>query len=94
MDMKIIFNKPFNFEGKEYKEVNLSGMNDLTTKDLLDADKQFNASGQMSLMNEMTTGYACIIASKSTKLPIEFFENLPANEGLKVKNTVMSFLNQ
>lgn len=92
-DLKIIFKKSYNFEGKEYKEVDLSGIENLSTKDLIEADKQFNLSGQMAMMNEMTTGYSCIIAAKGTKMPVEFFENLPAGEGLKVKNKVMGFLN-
>ena len=92
-DMKVIFQKPFNFEGKEYKEVDLSNIENLATKDLIEADKIFNNTGQVALMNEMATGYTCIIASKATELPIEFFENLPAREGLKVKNKVMGFLN-
>ena len=91
--MKVIFQKPFNFEGKEYKEVDLSNIENLATKDLIEADKIFNNTGQVALMNEMATGYTCIIASKATELPIEFFENLPAREGLKVKNKVMGFLN-
>ncbi|WP_121614793.1 phage tail assembly protein [Virgibacillus halodenitrificans] len=89
----IQFRKPYKFEGKEYKEVDLSGIETLSTKDLIDADKQFNTSGQMAIMNEMTTGYSCIIASKASGKPIEFFESLPAGEGLKVKNRVMGFLN-
>lgn len=92
-EYKIEFKKPYTFEGDEYTSIDLSGIENLSTKDLIDADKQFNTSGQMALMNEMTTGYSCIIASKATKLPVEFFNGLPAGEGLKVKNTVMSFLN-
>lgn len=92
-ELKIIFKNPYSFEGKEYTEVDLSEIENLSTGDLIEADKQFNASGQMALMNEMTTGYSCIIAAKATKKPVEFFENLPAGEGLKVKNKVMGFLN-
>lgn len=92
-NMKIEFKKPYSFEGKEYKDIDLSNAVNLSTKDLIEADRLFNSSGQMALMNEMATGYTCIIASKATGLPIEFFENLPAREGLKVKNKVMGFLN-
>lgn len=92
-ELKVIFKKPYNFEGQEYKEIDLSGIENLSTKDLIEADKQFNLSGQMAMMNEMTTGYSCIIAAKATGKPVEFFENLPAGEGLKVKNKVMGFLN-
>ena len=87
------FNKPFTFESESYEGVDLSGLENLSTNDLIDADKQFNSSGNMAIMNEMTTGYSCIIASKATGKPVEFFQQLPAGSGLKVKNTVMGFLN-
>ncbi|SFP11278.1 phage tail assembly protein [Salibacterium halotolerans] len=89
----IEFKKPYQFEGQEYKDVDLSGMENLCAKDLMDADKKFNNSGQTAIMNEMTIGYSCIIASKSTGKPVEFFENLPAPDALKIKRTVMGFLN-
>lgn len=85
------FRKPYEFEGEEYKEIDLSGIENLTTKDLTAADKQFVTQGNVAAMNEMSVGYACIIASKAAKKPIEFFENLPANEGIKIKNIVMGF---
>ena len=92
-NMKVIFNKPFNFEGKEYKEVDLSNIENLETSDLIEADKIFSSTGQVALMNEMATGYTCIIAARAAGLPVEFFEKLPIKEGLKVKNRVMGFLN-
>ncbi|WP_163538306.1 phage tail assembly protein [Gracilibacillus sp. YIM 98692] len=92
-DLIITFKKPYKFEGEEYKKVDLSGIENLSTRDLVEADKQFNTSGQMAIMNEMTTGYSLIIASKASGHPVEFFEQLPAGEGLKVKNRVMGFLN-
>lgn len=92
-ELVIKFNKPYKFEGKEYKEVNLSKIENLTTGDLIQADAQFSSTGNFSVMNEMTTGYSCIIASRATDKPIEFFEGLPAREGLRVKNVIMGFLN-
>ncbi|MFC4403321.1 phage tail assembly protein [Gracilibacillus xinjiangensis] len=92
-DYVVEFKNPYTFEGEEFSKIDLSGLENLSTKDLIEADKQFNTSGQMALMNEMTTGYSCIVASKATGKPVEFFEGLPAGEGLKLKNTVMGFLN-
>jgi len=92
-ELIITLQKPITFEGKEYKEVDLTGLEQLSTRDLVEADKQFNNSGQMAIMNEMATGYTLIIASRASGLPIEFFDNLPASVGLKVKNRVMGFLN-
>lgn len=90
---KITFKKPYKFENRDYKEVDLSGLDDMKTSDLIDADVQFSTSGQFSVMNELSLGYAIIVASKTSGKPVEFFEGLPATEGLKVKNVVMGFLN-
>lgn len=85
------FNKPYKFEGQEYTEVDLCGIEDLTTKDIIEAEKQFASTGQVSAMNEMTVGYACIIAAKVSGKPDTFFDGLPGNEGVKIKNIVMGF---
>lgn len=87
----IEFKKPYRFEEKEYIQVDLSGLDGLTAKDLIDAEKQFAASGQVAAINEMNIGYVCIVAAKASKQPVEFFEKLPANEAIKVKNAVTGF---
>lgn len=96
MNKKLIlkFNKPYDFEGKKHEEVDLRGLDNLTTKDLITADKIFISSGQMAAVNETSIGYVCIIASKSSDQPIEFFEKLPIKEGLKLKGIVTSFLSE
>lgn len=89
----ITFKKPYSFEGKEYKEVDLSGLENLSTDDLIAADKQFSASGQAAMMNETNLSYCMIVASKAAGIPVEFFNRLPAREGIRVKNKVVVFLN-
>jgi hypothetical protein len=85
------FNKPYTFEGGEYTEVDLSGIETMTVKDLADAERQFTIQGNVAAMNEMSISYACIIASMASKKPDTFFTGLPANEGVKIKNLVMGF---
>lgn len=87
----IEFKNPYIFEEKEYTQIDLSGLESLTAKDLMDAEKQFAASGQVAAINEMSLGYVCIVAAKASKQPVEFFEKLPANEAIKVKNAVTGF---
>lgn len=87
----IEFRNPYSFEGKEYTQIDLIGLESLTAKDLIDAEKQFAASGQVAAINEMNIGYACIVAAKASQQPVEFFEKLPANEAIKVKNAVTGF---
>ncbi|MBT2717552.1 MULTISPECIES: phage tail assembly protein [Bacillaceae] len=89
----VVFNKPYQFEGNEYKEIDLSKLEDLTGEDLLEADKQFAASGQFAVVTEMSMGYCFIIAALTIGQPIEFFNKLPAKEVMKVKNQVIGFLN-
>lgn len=92
-NLVVTFTNPYLFEQENYNEIDLKGLNDLTTTDIVSADKEFASSGQFAMMNELTTGYACVLAAKATNKPVEFFLRLPAKEGLKVKRTVMTFLN-
>ncbi|WP_260288515.1 phage tail assembly protein [Peribacillus aracenensis] len=85
--------KTYTFEGKEYKELDFSPLEDLTAADLIEADKIFGTTGQFAVVNEMTLGYTLIVASTATHTPIEFFNQLGASDALKVKNKVMGFLN-
>lgn len=91
--MVIVFKKPFKFEGKEYIEVDLSGLDDLTASDMIAANKYMQrTSAGIDVMPEVSLEYACVLASKAAKLPIEFFTSLPPKEAMKVKNRVMGFL--
>lgn len=83
--------KPYQFEGQEYKEIDLSGLQKLTAQDLIAAEKQYAATGQASAVTEMSIGYACIVAATATKKPVEFFNGLPAPETIKIKNVVTTF---
>lgn len=89
----IKFKKPYVFERKEYTEIDLSGLEDLSAADMIAVNKIMNrTSAGIDVMPEVSLEYACIFASKATKQPIEFFTNLPPREAMKVKNRVMGFL--
>lgn len=87
----VIFKKPYTFEGKDYKEVDLSGLEDLTTADLMEVDKVFSTREYVSPYPEADSKYNCMIAARACKLPIEFFIALPIKEGKKVNNIVKGF---
>ena len=89
----IKFKKPFFFEGKEYTELDLSGLDNLTASDMIAVNKYMQrTSSGIDVMPEVSLEYACMLASKAAKLPIEFFTKLPPKEAMKVKNRVMGFL--
>ncbi|WP_445506767.1 hypothetical protein [Niallia sp. 03190] len=87
------FANPYVFEGKTYNEIDLSGIDGLTTEDVMNAEDMLAKSGTMAMVPEMNFTYLVIIASKVTGQPQEFFKYLPAKDGIKVKRKVLAFLN-
>ncbi len=89
--MKIKLSKPYEFEGKTYKEIDLSGLENLKAKDLSEIDKIYIARDNNPATGGLTLDYAIIVAHWVTKKPLEFFENLPAKDATALKNEVVSF---
>lgn len=88
----IKFNKPFHFEGKEYTEIDLAGLENMSAADMIAVNKIMARTSSIEVMPEVSLEYACNIAARATKQPIEFFTALPMKEAMKVKNRVMGFL--
>ena len=90
-DFYIKFKKPYIFEDKTYDGVDLSGLEDLSARDMIQTQRTMERSGSINVLPEMSLEYACIFASKATDLPPEFFQELPPREAIKVKNRVTNF---
>lgn len=89
----IKFKKPFTFEQKEYEEIDLTGLDDLTAQDMVSVDRILKRhSSGIDVMPEVSMEYALNLAAKAAKQPIEFFQALPPREAMKVKNRIMGFL--
>ena len=86
------FRKPYLFDGKEYTEVDLSGLEDTTAADLSAVNRILSKSGTVSPMPEMSMDFAMHMAARVAKLPVEFFQRMPSREAIKLKNTVTGFL--
>ncbi len=87
--------KPFTFEKKQYTEIDLSGLENLTIQDAVDAQKSLFEQQEVAsaLVCETTTAFAMEIACKASGLPIEFFKTMPIGAGRAVKHTVKAFIN-
>ena len=93
VSMLIKFKKPYKFEGKEYTEIDLTCMEDLTGADMIAVNKIMQrTSPGINVMPEVSVEYAFYFAARAAKLPVEFFINLPPKESMKVKSRVMGFL--
>lgn len=86
------FRKPYLFEGKEFTEVDLSSLEDTTAADLSAVNRILNKTGTVSPVPEMSMDFSIYMAARVAKLPVEFFQRLPAREALRLKNTVTGFL--
>lgn len=90
----ITFARPYLFEGKEYTQIDLSRLGSLTTGQLYELNKRFAVEQYISPRPEADLSYCCMVAAEVARLPQEFFDDLPAREGVKVKNEVMKFFLQ
>lgn len=91
---KLVFDlsKEYKFEGKNYTKIDLRGLDDLTAADMIAANRVLSRNGNVDFLQEMTLEYACVLASKGSDLPVEFFKGLPPKDAIKVKNRVTGFL--
>ena len=91
----VVLSRPYKFEGKEYSEIDLSGIKNLKIKDAIEAQKQLFNEREIAatVMSETTTAFARTIAAKATGKPIEFFKLAPHRVSRKVTQMVQSVLN-
>ena len=87
--------RPYVFEGKEYGEIDLSGLEKLTIQDAIDAQRQLFGEQEVAaaILCETTTAFARTIAAKATGLPIEFFKMMPRGAFKRVAGAVRRHLN-
>ena len=91
MDLNIKLTKPYVFEDNTYTEIDLTALENLNTNQLVEAERRFERGGGVSTLKEFDMKYACIVSSIATNKPVEFFLNLPARDGINLKNKVSAF---
>lgn len=89
--MKYVFQSPFNFEGKEYKELDIP-IENLTGQDISAAKREWASAGNFSPVPVADSDFCAAVAARACKLPVEFFYALPAREYAKLTQTVSNFL--
>ena len=90
----ITLRKPVDFEGKTYTEIDLSGLDQLTGKDIRDLDRLFRIKGGKITGNvkEFDSTYLQLVASRATKLPLEFFDKIGIKDATRLEITIRNFL--
>lgn len=87
--------RPYVFEGTEYAEIDMSGLEKLTVQDAIDAQRQLFSEGETAamLLCETTSAFARALAAKATGLPIEFFKQMPRGAARRVCGMVRAYMN-
>lgn len=83
---------PYSFEGNTYKEIDLSGLKELTGNDMVQANRHLSTTGNSDFIREYTLEFMLELAARATQMPVEFFLGLPPREVMQVRNRVMGFL--
>ncbi len=90
-DRIVKFSKTYKFEGREYSEVDLSGLENITAVDMIEADKYLVRNAVVSMQPEANLSYTIFLASRVTKIPIEFFKGLNMKDAIKIRLAVANF---
>ncbi len=91
-DLVIPLKKPINFEGKSHDKIDLNGLHEIKASDMMAVNRRLSRNGNSETNQEFTLEYALNIAQIATRLPIEFFDQLPPYAALAIKGRVMGFL--
>lgn len=91
-EMILKLKQPYTWEGTEYNEIDLTGLEDLTGEDVCRASKTLTSMGVMATVAEMDPTYCALIAVAATGKPYEFFLRMPAKLFKKVTRRVSRFL--
>ena len=82
--------RTYEFEGKKIKELDFSGFDDISTRDMIEASDMLTRNGRVVVNPEMDVQYCIYIAAKATHMPNEFFDVLKARDVVRIKNKVRS----
>lgn len=93
-DLILRFKKPYKFEGEEYTELDLSGLENVTAGTLENIGKIMakRSPGLNPATIEMELGYCELLAARVTGKPLEFFQGLPGRDAITLKSKIVGFL--
>lgn len=89
-DRIVKLDKPYTYGGETVSAIDLSGVEELTSKDVSGAENEVLKTGIYSANMKNFFVYSCALAARATGKPIEFFENMPLTDAVKVRSTVNS----
>lgn len=89
--LTIKLSEPFIWDDEEVREVDLSGLYDMTAEDMFRVDEQMRIRGFSGMNPEITRQYALLAAAKINHKPWEWLNRLKARDAVRIKNVVAGF---
>ena len=86
--------KPVEFEGKRYEEIDLSGLDELTGRDIRELDRLFKMKGGRvgGSVKEFDSIYIQLVAAKASNLPLELFDCINIRDATALEVEIRNFL--
>ena len=91
-ELEVVFSEPVEFDKKTVEKLDLSGLKNLTGKDMKEIDRMLRSMGHTEHDPELTADGAIHYAARAAGKPLEFFNALPIRDARKVKVKVLNFL--
>lgn len=89
------FNKPYHFEGKEYKGIKLE-FEEMTGADILEAEEEFistkTQTAAQTPLKELSKGYLAFFAARACAQPVDFILGLDGKSFARITRKAQSFL--
>lgn len=91
VDLKMELDEPFVYDGVTVKEIDLSGIFDLTGMDMCELDREAARLGYSLQHPEMTRQYAMLVAAKVNNKPNDFCQRMKARDSMRLRAMVTAF---
>jgi hypothetical protein len=88
---KITLNKPYQFEGQTYEEIEFD-FDNLTGLNLLSAEREIRAMGNTTASIYFSMQYQAAVAAQAAKKPIDFMLGLSAKDFIHAVVLAQNFL--
>lgn len=90
--MKFKLSRPVEYQGIRMEEMDLSGLDELTGRDMNQIYDLYTANGGSGIvMQESTLRFAQLIANRVAGYPLELIEKMGPKDSMKLKNRVYRF---
>ncbi len=82
---------PYQFDGAEVKEIDLSGLFDLKARDMCEIDRRMMQEGYTGGVPEVTRRYAMLTAARVNRKPWEYCDLMKARDCIRLGHMVRTF---